>query len=333
MLRPLPLVLAFVLAACTVPTTTSPPTPSNEARTAAYLDQIRDRPPYFDTFLRRMPKGGDLHSHFTGAVYAESYLGWAMDDGLCIVRATLALAKPPCTAPDKRPAADARRDPTLYKQVIASLSMQDFLPTAESGHDHFFNSFSKFDAAEDNHFDHMLAEVVDRAGAQSVSYLELMASTGMSAARKLGADAGWDDDLGRLRDRLLAGPAMAAIVKESSRQIGVAEASMRRQLGCGTPFARPGCAVTVRYLAQVIRIFRPEQVFAQFVLAFEQARADGRIVGLNLVAPEDHPVAVKDYDLQMKMLGFLHKLMPEVKISLHAGELTPALVPRDVLRS
>jgi adenosine deaminase len=333
MFRPFFLLLAFFLAACTVPSTTAPPPPAGEARTAAYLQQIRERPTYLDAFLRRMPKGGDLHSHFTGAVYAESYLRWAAEDGLCIVRATLSLAKPPCTTPDKRPASDANRDPVLYDQVINALSMRDFLPVAESGHDHFFNTFAKFDAAEDKHFDKMLAEVVDRSGAQSVSYLELMASMGMSAARKLGAEAGWDDDFMRLRDRLLSDPRMAATVAESRRQIDVAEASMRRQLRCDTQFARPGCAVTLRYLAQVIRIFRPEQVFAQFVLAFELARADGRIVGLNLVAPEDAPVAVRDYDIQMRMLGFLHRLSPEVKISLHAGEITPTLVPKEALRS
>ena len=89
----------------------------------------------------------------------------------------------------------------------------------------------------------------------------------------------------------------------------------------------------MRYLAQAIRTFPPQQVFAQLVLAFELAKADPRVVGLNLVAPEDNEVAVRDYDLHMKMLGYLHGLSPEVKISLHAGELTPALVPKEALRS
>jgi hypothetical protein len=280
-----------------------------------------------------MPKGGDLHTHFTGAVYAESYLRWAAQDGNCITLATLSISRPPCVAPGQRPASDASRDPVLYDQVIDSLSMRNFLPVTESGHDHFFNTFPKFGPAEEHHYDEMLAEVADRAGAQSVTYIELMSSLGMSAARKVGEGTRWDDDLGTLRDRILANPAMAATVAESRRQIDAAEVAMRRRLACDTPFARPGCAVTLRYLAQVIRVFPPEQVFAQFVLAFEQAKADRRIVGLNLVAPEDHPVALGDYGIHMRMLGFLHRLMPEVKISLHAGELTPALVAREHLRS
>ena len=332
MIRSMSLVLAFLLAACAVPATIAPPSPADDARTAAYLQQIRDRPTYLDAFLRRMPKGGDLHSHFSGAVYAESYLRWAAADGLCIVRATLALARPPCSTSDQRPASDAIRDLVLYDQVIDALSMRGFLPTSESGHDHFFNTFAKFSAGQDNHFDEMLAEVVDRAGKQSVSYLELMASIGMDEARKLGAAAGWDDDLTRLRDSILSRPEISAIVSDARKELDAAERSMRWRLGCDTAFAKPGCNVTVRYLAQAIRIYPPQQVFAQFVLAFELARSDPRIVGLNLVAPEDHPVAVKDYEVQMRMLGFLHRLLPEVKISLHAGEITPALVPKEALR-
>src|SRR5476651_2624350 len=67
-----PVLLGLALSACTAPTAAPPAPPDNEARTAAYLQQIRDRPPYLDAFLRRMPKGGDLHNHNSGAIYAES---------------------------------------------------------------------------------------------------------------------------------------------------------------------------------------------------------------------------------------------------------------------
>jgi adenosine deaminase len=330
--RVLVLLLGLALVACTAPPSVTPPPASSEARTAAYLQQIRDRPPYLDAFLRRMPKGGDLHSHLSGAVYAESYVRWAADDGLCIIRASLTFAKPPCRFPDQVSSAQANRDPVLYRQLIDALSMREFLPISESGHDHFFATFSKFGAAGDNHFGDMLAEVADRAAGQSVSYLELMASPGMGAARAIGKAVGWNDDLASLRARVM-GAAMTQAVIEARHEIDVAETAMRQRLHCGSDAARPGCAVTIRFLAQVIRSFPPEQVFAQFVLAFELAKADRQVVGLNLVAPEDNEVAVRDYDVQMRMLGFLHALSPDVKISLHAGELTPALVPREALRS
>jgi len=43
-----------------------------ELRTGNYLKLIRNSPPLLEAFLREMPKGGDLHNHLIGAVYAES---------------------------------------------------------------------------------------------------------------------------------------------------------------------------------------------------------------------------------------------------------------------
>jgi hypothetical protein len=318
------MLLAAALSACTVPVSAPPPA-NDEARTAAYLKEIRDRPPYLDAFLRRMPKGGDLHTHFSGAIYAENYVRWAAQDGLCLDRSTFTLSRPPCAA-NQTPAAATSNDPVLYARTIDALSMRNFLPTGgrNSGHDHFFATFDKFSAAQDNHFGEMLAEVTDRAGEQSVSYLELMSSPGMTAARALGRAVGWDEDLGRLREKLL-GPKMTALVAEVRHEIDAAEAAMHRLSKCGTAAARPGCAVELRYQAQVIRVFSPVEVFAQLVLAFEQAKDDPRIVGVNLVAPEDAAPSLKYYDIQMRMLGFLHALQPDFKIALHAGEITAAL--------
>ena len=107
---------------------------------------------------------------------------------------------------------------------------------------------------------------------------------------------------------------------------------MRTLLACGTPAAEPGCRVTVRYLAQVIRVFPPEQVFAQAVLAQALVLSDPRVVGFNLVAPEDDRVSLRDYAVQMRMLGYLERQHPSVALSLHAGELTLGLVPPADLR-
>jgi adenosine deaminase len=55
-------------------------------------------------------------------------------------------------------------------------------------------------------------------------------------------------------------------------------------------------------------------------------------VGLNFVAPEDDPKALADYTLQMRMLDYLHGVMPQANVTLHAGELTLGLVPTADLR-
>src|SRR6266478_5148611 len=34
--------------------------------------------------LQAMPKGGDLHNHLSGSIYAESYLRYAAADDICV---------------------------------------------------------------------------------------------------------------------------------------------------------------------------------------------------------------------------------------------------------
>src|SRR5258706_6751961 len=69
---------------------------TSEQKTARYFESIRKSPPQMLAFLLKMPKGGDLHSHLSGAVYAESYVQWAAAKGLCVNQATMALSQPPC---------------------------------------------------------------------------------------------------------------------------------------------------------------------------------------------------------------------------------------------
>jgi adenosine deaminase len=87
------------------------------------------------------------------------------------------------------------------------------------------------------------------------------------------------------------------------------------------------CSIRIHWLYQVLRAFPPQQVFAQTLLGFEVASADPDVVGINFVQPEDARLAMGDYHLQMEMLDYLHSVYPKVKISLHAGELAPGLVP------
>lgn len=64
-------------------------------KTARYFESIRTSPPRQLAFLLTMPKGGDLHNHLSGSIYAESYIQWAADNALCVNNQTLALLVPP----------------------------------------------------------------------------------------------------------------------------------------------------------------------------------------------------------------------------------------------
>src|SRR5208337_2576719 len=76
------------------PPAASPPS-SAEGRTARAFDEARKQgPEALRAFLYRMPKGADLHSHLSGAIYAESWIRAAGEDHLCVDTKTLAFAKP-----------------------------------------------------------------------------------------------------------------------------------------------------------------------------------------------------------------------------------------------
>ena len=92
------------------------------------------------------------------------------------------------------------------------------------------------------------------------------------------------------------------------------------------------CSIKMHYIFTIIRSGAPSQVFAQALLGFQLNSVDPRFVGINIAAPEDGRVSMHDYHLHMQMLDYLHSLYPKVKISLHAGELAPGLVPPEGLR-
>jgi hypothetical protein len=307
--------------------------PGPEDRTARYLDSVRRHPSLLMAFLRAMPKGGDLHHHLSGSVYAENYIGWAAEDGLCIDRHTSSFAAPPCASDQGTvPAAQILKDPGLYQQVINAQSMR-FFHGPESGHDHFFNAFNKFGAVSRSRQGDMLAEVASRAAAQNVSYIETLISLDKGDAGRFPAANGitWTGDFVSLRQALLD-KGIAKVIASGRSNLDQFEARMRDTLHCGTPEADPGCQVTLRYQYEIHRGLPPEVVFAEMLVGFEMASADTRVVDVNPVMPEDAFVPMHDFDLHMRMLDYLHGIYPQVALSLHAGELWPGLVPPDGLR-
>lgn len=272
-------------------------------------------------FLRTMPKGGDLHLHLAGSAYPETYLHWAVEDGLCIDAAALALAPPPCTAP-LRPASDALADNGLWGRMLDSLSTRQPDFAGRSGHDQFFTAFDRFGATDPKRNGDMLADVMQRMAAEHTWYVELMVTPQSRESRAVGRAIGWKDDMPR---QAAAGRAqLEALVPAAIAQTDAMEARARHILGCGTPNPAAGCAVTVRYLVQSNRLVPLEETFAQLQLGVALIARDPRWVGLQLVAPEDHPNALKNYVAHMEMVGFLSEKGKKAHVALHAGELTPA---------
>jgi adenosine deaminase len=314
------------------------PTPG-EARATKAMEAARRSPLDMHAFLAEMPKGADLHMHLSGAIYAETFIQDAIADHLCVNPATRSFVRgdAPCTAPSV-PAATALKDQHLYDALVDSFSMRAFVPSAGySGHDQFFDTFGRFGGLG-NHNAEWLDEVATRAAAQNEQYLEVMMTPSFSASAAAGYKIGWPIEnpspvqLASIREKLLA----AGLRDEMISDIKQVETDMagRKQIEhCGTPQAKPACAVTIRMIYQVLRAFAPQQVFAQTLLGFEMMKADpSTIVGINFVQPEDAYMAMSEYHRQMMMMDYLRGVYPTGHISLHAGELAPGMVPPEGLK-
>ena len=308
-----------------------------EGRAArAYQAALQAGPPAVEAFLAQFPKGADLHVHLSGAVYAESFIRAAGEDGICVDPATLRFVKPPCTEP-LVPAAEVHSNQPLYDKLVDAFSMRSFVPTSGfSGHDHFFATFSRFGGLGKKHIGEWVDEVAARAAAQNQQYLELMETPPFEHAAAIAHEIGWDPDMARMRETLLA-HGLRDEVFADSEDVRAAELQRRQIERCDFPDAASACRVEVRYIYQILREAPPEQVFAQTLLGFEtiQASMDAHAhgyVGINFVQPEDGFISMRDYTLHMKMVEYLHSVYPRVHITLHAGELAPGLVPPEGLR-
>jgi hypothetical protein len=271
-------------------------------------------------FTRAMPKGGELHIHLGGAIFAETELKWAAEDGACIDLTALAV-RPPCQPTDQlKPAADALKDDAVRSAMIDSLSVRHPGFAGRSGHDQFFTAFQRGGFAPARAGD-ALAEVMDRLARENAFYLEVMITPQGAAAAAIGRQVGWNDDLAALKSSMSAA-GLDALVPKAMADTDAIEARARQVLGCSSPAPRRGCAVTVRYLAQANRTSSPQETFAQLQLAVALIARDRRWVGVNLVAPEDAPTALANYDLHMRMVAFLTGRGRTANVSLHAGELS-----------
>ena len=296
------------------------------------------------TFLLGMPKGADLHVHLSGAVYAESFLRAAAEDGLCVDTKTLTFVKPPSggcphalgqlSAAEITGHTSTGPNQVLYDKLVDAFSMRAFVPYAGwSGHDQFFATFDHFHGTDKRHTGEWVDEVAARAAAQNEQYLELMDTPPFGHAATIASRLKWNDDPAAFRQKLIdAG--LFDEVADAKEHVESAFATRDKIEHCGTPQATPACAVKVRFIYQILRGLPREVVFAQTLLGFEAiSKLPSLFVGINFVQPEDGYISMTDYALQMKMLDYLHSIYPTVHITLHAGELAPGMVPPEGLRS
>ncbi|MCD6055487.1 MAG: add [Gammaproteobacteria bacterium] len=302
-------------------------------KTSAYYQQILRDPEALRVFFEKMPKGGMLHEHFMGGDFPENLLDIGAKAKFCINPNTYRISTEGDQCPNYRRLMNIPNQPVLYNKIIDAWSMRNFVPSnTETAHDHFFNAFDKFFHLQNTFRGAVLASEVEEAANEKVDYLELSVLNEQDDVLKLAGSIPHTTDPQVMRQSLLKS-GIAKIVEAIQRELTEDEKTMRQRLGCDRPNPMPACQVEVRYQYAAFRNGTSAQVFTGLLTGFLLAQQDQRVVGINLVGPEDAYPAMHDYTMHMRWVHFLHQQYPDVKITLHAGELTSALVPPQGLRN
>jgi len=208
--------------------------------TATRFDSMRDDHTALRNFLRRMPKGADLHVHLSGAVFAEHAIEWAILDGYCVRTADLTIVPPPCTEGTVA-ASDAQKDQAFFDRLVNALSMRNFLPTnaTPSGHDQFFAAFGRLNIAPHRTFELIMDQLVQRQ-ADGVQYVELMLTLMPARDRQTLAKAiEGETDLATMLDTLKRNGLDRAVEEARRRVVDLIE-RVNAALDCGSERVKAG---------------------------------------------------------------------------------------------
>lgn len=302
-----------------------------------YFEKIRENQAELTAFISQMPKGGDLHNHYSGALYAETYFDWAVENDYWLNTETLQVS------PDAKLGKAWTRFSILSKngtlnefreKLLQLWSMKNY--SGADGEQHFFATFGLFSPLSNINYKEGLNELKQRAIAENVSYLEVMFSRPDVSGYRIDSaveyntllekiqvnkdSAGLDMLLNRLYDKVLKA-GMADSVKSFTRLLDSLHYTGQID----------DAGFTMRYQTYIVRVQNPVTTFKNLVASFEAANKDSLIVGVNIVAPEDNPVSMHDYWLHMNMFAYCHQKYPSVHYSMHAGEITEGFVMPEAL--
>ncbi len=323
-----------------------------------YFQKIRKNEAELTAFISQMPKGGDLHNHYTGAVYGETYVNWLIQADCCIDSLTLETAWPSANGacPSKAFVKFSYLQSTMKSAAfeILKTNLVRLWSTKEydqvhtdAREEHFFATFGNFSNASGLNYDTGLKELKNRAKAENVSYIETMLTNIRLQKPDKRVDIIDNPDtvkfyitkltgLGQTRDQSALQQVLRSLYTSIINKLPVSNTAASANNfvdSLHSNFIGEDPAFTMRYLAFITRTGDPLVTFMNMIAAFETVKRSttGNIAGLNIVAPEDNPVSMRDYWLHMQMFAFCHAHYPDVNYSMHAGELTESVVQPEQL--
>ena len=322
------------------------PATVNEAATARHLASLvagaEPKTAELTMFFSQMPKGADLHHHYSGALYAEQYVQWLDTLNYCVSMNSYRIET-------KREVVDAERakplaertclgtkevlaDDAVYRELLQRWSSKDFdnhgaiQPPPDR---QFFQTFGYFGPVSNQNFAQGLQELKKRAIEENVGYIETMFKNTPSVLnpdfdagmwRSGATDAELADAMRAWSAKLDQDPGFKSNLDDYLKKLDAAARGIDDE------------RFTMRYQVYVVRLLTPSLVFSSMLQAFRAAEQSPLVVGVNIVGQESANVSMRDYALHMKMFRFLKGQYPKVKLALHAGELALGDVPPDGLR-
>jgi hypothetical protein len=293
---------------------------SDDRSLESVWNEIRSDPDKLETFIQQLPKGGDLHHHLLGSVYAETFLQIALEQNMWIDTVSFQLHSDSSGSgivPVFRAGALVS---DFENRLINTWSVRNLDTTKTSGHDHFFSTFFKFQPAFVGNELRSLEEVIGRAHQNGLVYIETSFLHWAVQDNLTGLAVDLKEE--EVIDSNILDHWVDSLEKFGIRTI--TDNSVRFYDSLGQ--AIEDQAVTVGFQTYANRCF-PSQalVFTQLLHGFQVASQSESVVGINFVAPEDNAIALKNFDNHMAMFQFLKEMYPDVHVSLHAGELVPEL--------
>lgn len=304
----------------------------------SYLEKIRNNEALLTAFFQQMPKGGDLHHHFSGSVYAEPLLERAIAEDFYLNLETMAVSKTKPSNGNWENFSSLKNKGKLEhyeQQIMQTWSVKDYNGSVPSD-DQFFDSFMKFEPTIQGHFAEGMLELKKRAIAENVSYIETQLSTipcDMNVSdladfnAKLRQASTQKDEKAVLK--LLDELYKSLQKKEAKKYADDFNTNFLAKLHIDLKIDDE--KFTMRYQNFVLRFMEPVDLFKNLVIAFISSSESKLTAGVNIVSPEHGENSMKDYWLHMVMFKYCHSKFPDVKYTLHAGELTLGLVQPEEL--
>lgn len=293
-----------------------------------YLNSVRQDPNKLYKFLKDMPKGGELHYHFTGSSYPQELIKISQKNSFYIDAKTFNVNNN--NSLNLISTQKFFQDLKNQHNTINAWSMQNLTNNYKERHDHFFDVFMKVNPIYKTHYDELLASQLNHAANQNAMYMEI-ALLYLENPEKYNKIIKNKSSLKSKQQALLNNKEfqsdLSALIAKGDRHL----IDSYKYLGCDKDATPKTCQVVARLQTYVLRETSMDDFFPAALAAFIAAQESRNIVAVNIVQPENGKLALQNFNKQMQVFNFLHQQYPKVNIVMHAGELDPKTTSKQYL--